>query len=195
MTRRHRDVDSEFLIKSIENHKHKNWHGICLTAAISIKRIPFMTIWEISEKAEYIAQRHQQLQDQWHLYCNSLVQGITLSKARLHHAMSCAAQGDMRFVLFGHFIINVTLADNFNSHTIEYYLETKDGEKQCIAKAQLMADGMVDGHVSNRDRQQVLEHYLEKIAPVYNGLYTAVEHDLPVNLKQLMDGNTSANVA
>ena len=47
-----------------------------------------MTIWEISEKADYIAQRHQQLQDQWHLYCNSLVQGITLSKARLHHAMS-----------------------------------------------------------------------------------------------------------
>ena len=39
-----------------------------------------------------------------------------------------------------------------------------------------MADGMVDGHVSNRDRQQVLEHYLEKIAPVYNGLYAAVEH-------------------
>ena len=46
-----------------------------------------MTIWEISEKADYIAQRHQQLQEQWHLYCNSLIQGITLSKARLHHAM------------------------------------------------------------------------------------------------------------
>lgn len=41
-----------------------------------------MTIWEISEKADYIAQRHQQLQDQWHLYCNSLVQGITLSDLR-----------------------------------------------------------------------------------------------------------------
>ena len=154
-----------------------------------------MTIWEISEKADYIAQRHQQLQDQWHHYCNSLVQGITLSKARLHHAMSCASQGDMRFVLFGHFTNNVTLAESFNSHTIEYHLETKDGEKQCIAKAQLMADGMVDGHVSNRDRQQVLEHYLEKIAPVYNGLYTAVEHDLPVDLKQLTAGNASANVA
>ena len=84
-----------------------------------------MTIWEISEKADYIAQRHQQLQDQWHLYCNSLIQGITLSKARLHHAMSCAAQGDMRFVLFGHFTIFVTLAESFNSHTIEYYVETK----------------------------------------------------------------------
>ena len=154
-----------------------------------------MTIWEISEKADYIAQRHQQLQEQWHLYCNSLVQGITLSKARLHHAMSCAAQGDMRFVLFGHFTIYVTLADSFNSQTIEYYVETKDGEKQRIAQAELMADGMVDGHVSNRDRQQVLEHYLEKIAPVYNGLYTAVEHDLPVNLRQLVSEKTSANVA
>ena len=154
-----------------------------------------MTIWEISEKADYIADRHRQQQEQWHIYCNSLVQGITLSKARLHHAMSCAPDKDLCFVLFEHFTIYVTLADGFNSHTIEYYVETKEGDRECIAKAQLMADGMVDGHVSNRDRQQVLEHYLEKIAPVYNGLYTAVEHDLPVNLKQLMDGNTSANVA
>ena len=102
--------------------------------------------------------------------------------------------GDMRFVLFGHFTI-LSPAESFNSHTIEYYVETKEGEKQCIAKAQLMADGMVDGHVSNRDRQQVLEHYLEKIAPVYNGLYAAVEHDQPINLKQLIDGKSSANVA
>jgi hypothetical protein len=62
-----------------------------------------MTIWEISEKADYIAERHRQLQDQWHIYCNSLVQGITLSKARLHHAMSCAPDKDLCFVLFGHF--------------------------------------------------------------------------------------------
>ncbi len=86
-------------------------------------------------------------------------------------------------------------AETFNSHTIEYYVETKEGDRHCIARAQLMADGMVDGHVSNRDRQQVLEHYLEKIAPVYNGLYAAVEHDRPVNLKQLIDGKSSANVA
>jgi len=154
-----------------------------------------MTIWEISEKADYIAQRHQQRQEQWHHYCNALIQGITLSKARLHHAISCEAQGDMRFVLFGHFTLLVTLADGFNSHTINYYVETKEGEKQCVAQAQLMSDGMVDGHVSNRDRQQVLEHYLEKIAPVYNGLYAAVEQDLPVNLKQLMAGNNPPSVA
>ena len=141
---------------------------------------------KISEKADYIAQRHQSLQEQWQHYCNSLVQGITLSKARLHHAMSCAAQEDLCFVLFGHFMIYVTLADNFNSHTIQYFVETKEGERELIAQAQLMADGMVDGHVSNRDRQQVLEHYLEKIAPVYNNLYSAVEHDLPVDLKALV---------
>lgn len=155
-----------------------------------------MTIWEISEKADYIAGRHRQLQDQWHCYCNSLVQGLTLSKARLHHAMSCAAEEDLCFVLFGHFTIYVTLADAFNSHTIEYYVETKEsGDKQLIAQAQLTTDGMIDGHVSNRDRQQVLEHYLEKIAPVYNRLYAAVEHDLPVSLNQLASGPGTAQLA
>ena len=152
-----------------------------------------MTIWEISEKADYIAQRHHRLLDQWRTYCNSLVQGITLSKARLHHAMSCAPDKDLCFVLFEHFTIYVTLADGFNSHTIEYYVETKDGEdKQLIAQAQLTIDGLVDKKVSNRDREQVLEHYLEKIASVYDSLYTAVENNRPVNLRQLVKGNSPA---
>ena len=139
------------------------------------------------------AQRHRRLQDQWHIYCNSLVQGITLSKARLHHAMSCAPDKELCFVLFEHFRIYVTLADGFNSHTIEYYVETKDGEdKQRIAQAQLSIDGMIDGKVNIRDREQVLEHYLEKIAGVYDSLYTAIENNVPVNLSQLVKGQSPA---
>jgi formate hydrogenlyase regulatory protein HycA len=42
--------------------------------------------------------------------------------------MSCAPDKDLCFVLFGHFTIYVTLAEGFNSHTIEYYVETKDGD-------------------------------------------------------------------
>ena len=152
-----------------------------------------MTIWEISEKADYIADRHRQQQEQWHIYCNSLVQGITLSKARLHHAMSCAPDKELCFVLFGHFQVFVALAEGFNSHTIEYYVETKDGDdKQLIAQAQLTIDGQVDERFSNRDREQVLEHYLEKIATVYDSLYTAVENNMPVNLSQLVEGHSPA---
>ena len=66
-----------------------------------------MTIWEISEKADYIAQRHQQLQDQWHLYCNSLVRDHPLQSPSSPRHELCGA-GDMRFVLFGHFTIYVT---------------------------------------------------------------------------------------
>ncbi|PJH69422.1 transcriptional regulator, partial [Salmonella enterica subsp. enterica serovar Typhimurium] len=85
------------------------------------------------------------------------------------------------------------LADGFNSHTIEYYVETKDGEdKQLIAQAQLDIDGKVDERVNKRDRAQVLEHYLEKIASVYDSLYTAVETNSPVNLRQLVKGHIPA---
>lgn len=113
-----------------------------------------MTIWELSEKADYIADRHRQHQEQWHTYCNSLVQGITLSKARLHHAMSCAPDKELCFVLFGHFQVYVALAEGFNSHTIEYYVESKNGDdKRLIARATLDAEGVIDGRIGNRSRE------------------------------------------
>lgn len=145
-----------------------------------------MTIWELSEKADYIADRHHQHQEQWHTYCNSLVQGITLSKARLHHAMSCAPDKELCFVLFGHFQVYVALAEGFNSHTIEYYVESKNGDdKRLIAQATLDAEGVIDGRISNRSREAVLEHYLAIIATVYDRLYEAMERDQPVDLSHL----------
>lgn len=145
-----------------------------------------MTIWEISEKADYIAGRHHLLQEEWRSYCNALVQGITLSKARLHHAIGCAPEQQLCFELFGHFTVTVSLTGGFNGHTIEYAIANKDGsDKRLIAKAQLTSDGKVDGVISTHDREKVLEHYLEKIATVYDSLYAAMENDTPINLSLL----------
>ncbi len=78
-----------------------------------------------------------------------------MSKARLHHAMSCAPDKELCFVLFGHFQVFVALAEGFNSHTIEYYVENKNGgDKYLIAQATLAMDGTVDGRISNRSRDQ-----------------------------------------
>ncbi|MEL4015890.1 formate hydrogenlyase regulator HycA [Dryocola clanedunensis] len=145
-----------------------------------------MNIWELSEKAEYIADKHQRLLAQWQHYGNTLIQGITLSKAKLHHAVGCNPDDDVRFFLFDHFVIHIALAEGFNSHTIEYYVEKRDGsDKILIAQAILDDDGRVDGSISNRNREQVLEHYLEKIRPVYDSLYRAVHDDAPLSLLPL----------
>lgn len=145
-----------------------------------------MNIWELSEKADYIADKQQRLLAQWQNYCNTLIQGITLSKARLHHAVGCNPDDTLRFTLFDHFIIHIALAEGFNSHTIEYFVEKRESkDKVLIAKAMMNEEGLVDGSISNRDRQQVLEHYLEKIHPVYDSLYRAVHDDAPVSLTQL----------
>ncbi len=148
-----------------------------------------MTIWEISEKADYIADRHRRQQKLWHSYCNSLVQGITLSKARLHHAVSSTPSEGLSFVLFDHFLIHITLDTGFNSHTIHYRLATRDdAESLAVGEAHLGSDGTVDDGVSCLDREQVLNHYLQKIEPVYLRLYDAIENDLPVDLPQLLSG-------
>ncbi|WP_342323808.1 formate hydrogenlyase regulator HycA [Kosakonia sp. BYX6] len=155
-----------------------------------------MTIWEISEKADYIAGRHHRLQEEWRSYCNALVQGITLSKARLHHAIGCAPQQQLCFVLFDHFTVYITLTGGFNGHTIEYAIANKDSDdKRLIAQAQLTSDGNVDGAFSAHDREKVLEHYLSKIATVYDALYTALAADTPVNLTTLVSENGAPALA
>lgn len=155
-----------------------------------------MTIWEISEKADYIAGRHHRLQEEWRSYCNALVQGITLSKARLHHAIGCAPQQQLCFVLFDHFTVYITLTGGFNGHTIEYAIANKDSDdKRLIAQAQLTSDGNVDGAFSVHDREKVLEHYLSKIATVYDALYTALAADTPVNLTTLVSENGAPALA
>ncbi len=87
-------------------------------------------------------------------------------------------------MLFGHFQVYVALAEGFNSHTIEYYVESKNGDdKRLIARATLDAEGVIDGRISNRSREAVLEHYPAIIATVYDRLYEAMERDQPVDLK------------
>ncbi len=155
-----------------------------------------MTIWELSEKADYIASRHQRLLDQWQHYCNTLTQAITLSKAHLHHAVGCNPDDDLRFFLFDHFIVRIALGNGFNSHTISYYLESREGDDQAlIAQAQMDDEGTVDGSVSNRARDQVLEHYLGLITPIYEQLYRAVHDDVPLNMALLCQQPTLSALA
>ncbi len=66
---------------------------------------------------------------------------------------------------------------------MEYAIAGKDGgEPRVIAQAQLSSDGLIDGVINNRDREKVLNHYLDAIADVYNNLYAAMETDSPVTL-------------
>ena len=142
-----------------------------------------MTLSELSQKAEFIADRHRALQSHWHTYCNTLVQAITLSRHKLHHSMGCEPQEGLCFFLFDHFAIRVEQADGFNCHTVTYSIETRDGREQaCVATAQLDQRGLLDGAVNIRDRDRVLEHYLSKISGVYDALYAAVQGDAPLQI-------------
>lgn len=155
-----------------------------------------MILSELSQKAEFIADRHRSLQSHWHTYCNTLVQAITLSKHKLHHAMGCEPQTGLSFFLFDHFVIRVEQAEGFNCHTINYLVESRDGREQaCIASARLDQNGLLDGAVDIRDRARVLEHYLDKISAVYEGLYEAVQGDAPLRISALLANPRKPDVA
>ncbi|ALB54731.1 formate hydrogenlyase regulator HycA [Cronobacter universalis] len=146
-----------------------------------------MILSELSQKAEFIADRHRALQTHWHTYCNTLVQAITLSRQKLHHSLGCEPQNGLCFFLFEHFAIRVEQAEGFHCRTINYLIARRDGsEETLLATAQLDAKGMLDGAVDIRDRERVLAHYLDKIGALVDGLYDAVQQDAPLRISEIL---------
>ncbi|EGT4510924.1 formate hydrogenlyase regulator HycA [Cronobacter sakazakii] len=146
-----------------------------------------MILSELSQKAEFIADRHRALQTHWHTYCNTLVQAITLSRQKLHHSLGCEPQNGLCFFLFEHFAIRVEQAEGFHCRTINYLIARRDGsEETLLATAQLDAKGMLDGVVDIRDRERVLAHYLDKIGALVDGLYDAVQQDTPLRISEIL---------
>ncbi|EPT6932711.1 formate hydrogenlyase regulator HycA [Cronobacter malonaticus] len=154
-----------------------------------------MILSELSQKAEFIDDRHRALQAHWHTYCNTLVQAITLSRQKLHHSLGCEPQNGLCFFLFEHFAIRVEQAEGFHCRTINYLIARRDGsEETLLATAQLDAKGLLDGTVDIRDRERVLAHYLDKIGALVDGLYDAVQHDAPLRISEILAaGNTSSH--
>ncbi|ELY9425046.1 formate hydrogenlyase regulator HycA [Cronobacter dublinensis] len=146
-----------------------------------------MILSELSQKAEFIADRHRCLQAHWHTYCNTLVQAITLSRQKLHHSLGCEPQNGLCFFLFEHFAIRVEQAEGFHCRTINYLIARRDGrDETLLATAQLDTQGRLDGAVDIRDREKVLAHYLDHIGAVYDGLYDAVQHDVPLRISDIL---------
>ncbi|ELY2758851.1 formate hydrogenlyase regulator HycA [Cronobacter sakazakii] len=146
-----------------------------------------MILSELSQKAEFIADRHRALQKHWHTYCNTLVQAITLSRQKLHHSLGCEPQNGLCFFLFEHFAIRVEQAEGFHCRTINYLIARRDGsEEMLLATAQLDAKGLLDGVVDIRDRERVLAHYLDKIGALVDGLYDAVQQDTPLRISEIL---------
>ncbi|EKK7702119.1 formate hydrogenlyase regulator HycA [Cronobacter sakazakii] len=146
-----------------------------------------MILSELSQKAEFIADRHRALQTHWHTYCNTLVQAITLSRQKLHHSLGCEPQNGLCFFLFEHFAIRVEQAEGFHCRTINYLIARRDGsEETLLATAQLDAKGLLDGVVDIRDRERVLAHYLDKIGALVDGLYDAVQQDTPLHISEIL---------
>lgn len=140
-----------------------------------------MKLAELSTKADFIAGQQQRLDQQWHAYCNTLIQGITLSKLHLNQSIGSHHDSGLRFWLFDYFALDISLAPGFGSREVRYELVCRDsGDSLLVAQTTLSEHGLLDGGIDATDRQAVLEHYLAKIGPVYDHLFEAMQQGLPV---------------
>ncbi|MGK3144113.1 formate hydrogenlyase regulator HycA [Pantoea sp. C2G6] len=139
---------------------------------------------ELTSQANYIASRNNCLKSQWHTYRTSLVQAVMQENKQINHEFSGSEGRGVHFRLFSHFLLSVQPGEAFHSQEIVYSLNMAKGEATpCFlpfACARLSDDGWVDGMVDIQDKPAVLEHYLNKIAAIYQTLFDALKNNQPV---------------
>jgi len=142
------------------------------------------TLSELTSKADYIASKNNHLKSQWRTYQNSLIQAITTSNKKINHEFTCGEEQDIRFTLFNHFAVSIHLSDDFYSQDIIYSLNMAPANEEPVFKvfahARLSEDGHLDAVVDIRDKNAVLEHYLNKISAIYQCLFDSLHNNQPV---------------
>lgn len=142
------------------------------------------TLSELTSKADYIASKNSHLKSQWHSYKNSLVQAITTSNKKVNHEFICSEEQDIRFMLFNHFAVSIHLSDDFYSQDVVYSLNMAPASEASVfrtfAHAKLSEDGLLDGTVDIRDKMAVQDHYLNKIAAIYQCLFDSLHNNQPI---------------
>lgn len=150
------------------------------------------TLSELSSKADYIANRNHQLKAQWHSYQNSLIQAISAKNKKINHELIYSEGDDIRFALFNHFIISIRLSDDFFSRDILYSINIASPDAPArfstFAHAKLNEQGTVDA-IPIGDKPAILDHYLNKIAAIYQCLFDALQGNQPIypQLEQLLN--------
>ncbi|PKE31807.1 formate hydrogenlyase [Rahnella sp. AA] len=143
------------------------------------------TLSELTSKADYIASKNSHLKSQWRTYQNSLTQAVTNSNKKINHEFSCGEEQDIRFTLFNHFTVSIHLSDDFYSQDIIYSLNMahtgEDPDFRAFAHATLSEEGKVDSTVDIRDKNAVMEHYLNKISAIYQCIFDSLQSNQPIH--------------
>ncbi|WP_299999528.1 formate hydrogenlyase regulator HycA [uncultured Cedecea sp.] len=143
------------------------------------------TLSDLSSKADYIANKNNHLKAQWSLYQNSLTQAVTHSNKKINHGFSCGDERGVCFTLFDYFTVSISLSDDFYSQDIVYSLNMAHSSEvddfKTISHATLSEDGLVDGSVDIKDKNAVLEHYLNKISAIYQCVFDSLKSNKPIH--------------
>ncbi|HEJ7945964.1 TPA: formate hydrogenlyase regulator HycA [Serratia liquefaciens] len=138
------------------------------------------TISEVTSQADYIANKSNRLMAQWQTYHSTLIKAVTTTKKKINHQFTYGQGDDLRFVLFNHFTVSIQLSEGFYSRDICYRINLASPHEAenfaPFAHASLDEDGNIDGVINNRDMPAVFEHYLDKIAVIYQCLFDSL-HD------------------
>lgn len=151
------------------------------------------TLNDLVAQSEYIADKKCRLENQWHSYHSTLIRAVTLSNKKINHQFTCSIDNDIRFKLFNHFTVCIHLDNGFYNQNIAYRINLNDASEAeqflTFAHATLDENNKIDEQIDINNQQEVFQHYLNKIQPIYQCIFDALQSKQPITaaLKKLLN--------
>lgn len=106
----------------------------------------------------------------WNSYVQILLKKITLSERTYHHQIVSCHSNKLVISVFNYLQLEVIRLSAFGPVNIEYRTLIQDTHPVIAQTSFIDSCGLLDGSIPHNDQEQVFQHYLNKLQPLYDYL-------------------------
>ncbi|QHM73074.1 Formate hydrogenlyase regulatory protein HycA [Mixta intestinalis] len=122
----------------------------------------------LAEKAEIINSEKKKMDRLWNAYVMELIKGITSTESLYHHHVVPYQKGQLLVEVFGNVYVKIIRYGTFGSIKVQYQVESEELGPIEIPPTNIYRQGVVDDGILLSDKDQIFEHYLQKLQVIYN---------------------------
>lgn len=122
----------------------------------------------LDEKAALIHDCKNKMDKLWNVYTMDLLKSITATERLYHHQIVPYQKGHLMINFFGKVGLDIVRSECFGKIRLDYRIAAEEFKDISLAPAHIDSSGLLDASVPIESRQEVFNHYLRKIEPIYD---------------------------
>lgn len=122
----------------------------------------------LDKKAALIYTCKNNMDKLWNVYTMDLLKSITATERLYHHQIVPYQKGHLMINFFGKISLDIIRTESFGKIRLDYHITPAEFNDIALPPAHIDSNGMLDASIPVTNREEVFNHYLQKIEPIYD---------------------------